>query len=119
MKEEILTNLNDPKQLEKLYRSNKVQFKRDFSSAYPELKGNTLADFWNERLNYDADEISWGTSNDLILVLVASLVAGLIAKLPQFFSINEDFFYPRNIGFVVFPILSTYFAWKNKLSTIK
>ena len=51
MKDEILTHLNDPRQLEKLYRTNKVPFKREFSTLYPELKGNPLADFWNERLN--------------------------------------------------------------------
>lgn len=119
MKEEILTHLNDPGKLEKLYRSNKVRFKREFSSIYPQLKGNTLADFWNERLNYEADEINWGTSKELMFVLIASLLAGFIAKLPDIFAINEDFFYPRNIGFIVFPILSVYFAWKNKLSTSK
>ncbi len=119
MKEEILTHLNDPGKLEKLYRSNKVQFKREFSSIYPQLKGNTLADFWNERLNYEADEINWGTRKELMFVLIASLLAGFIAKLPHIFAINEDFFYPRNIGFIVFPILSVYFAWKNKLSTSK
>ncbi|MDQ3073893.1 MAG: hypothetical protein M3Q97_11590, partial [Bacteroidota bacterium] len=32
---------------------------------------------------------------------------------------NEDFFYPRNIGFIIFPALMAYFAWKNKLSTGK
>jgi hypothetical protein len=116
MKDEILTHQNNPKELEKLYRSNKVQFKREFSSAYPELRGNTLADFWNERLNYEADEINWGTCKELVLVIIASLLAGVIAKLPHIFAINEDFFYPRNIGFIVFPILSIYFAWKNKLA---
>ncbi|MEX2593764.1 MAG: hypothetical protein WD426_13405, partial [Anditalea sp.] len=28
-------------------------------------------------------------------------------------------FYPRNIGFIIFPALMAYFAWKNKLSTGK
>lgn len=116
MKDKILTHLNDPRELEKLYRANKTQFKREFSSVYPELKGNALADFWNERLNYESDEINWGTSRELVLVIIASLLAGVIAKLPQIFAINEDFFYPRNIGFIVFPILSVYFAWKNKLA---
>src|SRR5690606_5286319 len=44
---------------------------------------------------------------------------GLIAKLPVFLSINEDFFFPRNIGFIVLPLITFYFAWKNKLSTGK
>ena len=119
MKDEILTHLNDPRQLEKMYRTNKVPFKREFSTLYPELKGNTLADFWNERLNYESDEINWGTGRELLFVIIASLVAGVIAKLPAFLHIDEEFFYPRNIGFIIFPALTAYFAWKNKLSTGK
>lgn len=119
MKDEILTHLNDPKQLEKMYRTNKASFKRSFSALYPDLKGNPVADFWNERLNYEIDEINWGTGSELLFVIIASLVAGVIAKLPAFLSIDEEFFYPRNIGFIVFPLLTVYFAWKNKLSTIK
>jgi hypothetical protein len=119
MKDEILTHLNEPRQLEKLYRTNKVPFKREFSTLYPELKGNPLADFWNERLNYESDEINWGTGRQLLFVIIASLVAGFIAKLPAFLSISEEFFYPRNIGFIIFPALMAYFAWKNKLATDK
>jgi hypothetical protein len=119
MKDEILTHLNDPRQLEKLYRTNKLQFKREFSILYPDLKGNTLADFWNERLNYVSDELNWGTARELLFVIVASLMAGVIAKLPAILHINEEFFYPRNIGFIIFPALSAYFAWKNKLSFSK
>ena len=119
MKDEILAHLNKPTQLEKLYRANKVSFKREFNTLYPELKGNVVADFWNERLNYESDEINWGSKRELLFVLIAALVAGVIAKLPAFFSISEDFFYPRNIGFIIFPALTAYFAWKNKLSTRK
>ncbi|HKZ67668.1 MAG TPA: hypothetical protein VJ111_14980 [Chitinophagaceae bacterium] len=119
MKEEILAHLNDPRQLEKMYRTNKLPFKREFSTLYPGLKGNTLADCWNERLNYESDEISWDTGRELLFVIIASLVAGVIAKLPAFLPVSEDFFYPRNIGFVIFPALMAYFAWKNKLSTGK
>ncbi|MEO6631007.1 MAG: hypothetical protein ABIN13_04770 [Mucilaginibacter sp.] len=119
MKDEILSNLSNPSQLEKMYRAGNGPFKRAFNMLYPELKGNTLADCWNERLNYDGDEISWGTGRDLLIVITASLVAGLIAKLPAIFHIGEEFFYPRNIGFIVFPLLTGYFAWKNKLSAGK
>lgn len=119
MKDEILAHLNEPGQLEKLYRTNKGPFKRAFSTLYPELRGNTLADFWNERLSYETEEISWGSKKDLIFLILASLLAGLIAKLPHIFNINEEFFYPRNIGFIVFPILSAYFVRKNQLTPDK
>jgi hypothetical protein len=85
---------------------------------YPALKDNNLK-FWYERLNFAREEISWGTRKDLVFVIIASLLAGLIAKLPDLLPINEDFFYPRNIGFIIFPALMAYFAWKNKLSTGK
>jgi hypothetical protein len=117
--DELLSNLNDPGKLEKMYRSDKVSFKRIFRGLYPELKSNSLADFWNERLNYESDEINWGTGRELLLVIIASLAAGLLAKLPAVLPVSEEFFYTRNIGFIVFPLLTFYFGWKNKLSTGK
>ena len=117
MKNEIISHLNDPGQLERLYRANKLSFKQAFSTLYPDLKGNTLADVWNERLNYEPDELNWGTGRELVVVIMAALVAGLVARLPTFFAINQEFFYSRHIGFIVFPMLSAYFAWKNNVST--
>lgn len=116
MKDEIINHLNDPGQLEKLYRSNKVPFKRDFSTIYPDLKGNPMAEFWNERLNFETDEINWGTAKELLFVLMAALIAGFIAKIPAIFQIDPEFFYPRNIGFIFLPLLTAYFAWKNNIS---
>ena len=119
MKDEILLHLNDAGQLEKLYRTNKVHFKREFSTLYPEVKGNALAEFWFERLNYESEEINWGSSREWLFVIIASLIAGLIAKLPGILHLNEELFYSRNVGFIIFPALSAYFAWKNKLATRK
>ncbi|MBD1365568.1 hypothetical protein IDJ77_17265 [Mucilaginibacter sp. ZT4R22] len=116
MKEEILANQHDARQLEKLYRSNKGLFKSEFHQLYPELSGNTLAGFWKERLNYESEDTNWGTSQEILMVVLASLFAGLIAKLPAIFNINEELFYSRNVGFIVFPLLMAYFGWKNKLS---
>jgi hypothetical protein len=76
-----------------------------------------VADFWNERLNYESEDLYWGTTRDISFVIIASILAGIIAKLPAFFKLDEEYFYQRNIGFIVFPILSLYFAWKNKLKT--
>lgn len=119
MRQEIIAHQTDPRVLEQMYRINKAGFKKEFTSVYPELKGNPLADFWNERLNFEKEEISWGSSRELLFVVIASLIAGFIAKIPAIFPIDEEFFYPRNIGFIVFPLLSLYFAWRNKLSTAK
>jgi hypothetical protein len=119
MKDKIIRYINDPKELEHLYRTNKGQFKREFSALYPDFKGFMLADSWHERLNYQTDEINWGTKSELIFVVLACLTAGVVVKIPALLHIEEDFFYPRNLGFTVFPLLAIYFAWKNKLSAGK
>ncbi|MGL6269859.1 MAG: hypothetical protein ACRC2O_18140, partial [Chitinophagaceae bacterium] len=93
MKDEILAHINNPGQLEIMYRTNKVPFKQAFGTIYPELKGNAIADCWNERLNYESNEINWGTGRELLFVIIASLIAGIIAKLPAILHLDKEFFY--------------------------
>ena len=114
-KQDILTYIDNPKELEMLYRNDKLTFKQEFQSVYPELSNNPLANFWNERLNYETEDISWGSKKELAFVIIAAIVAGMIAKLPHFLGVHPDFFYPRNIGFIAFPVLTAYFSWKNSL----
>lgn len=111
--EEILKNLGQPQQLEKLYHGNKTDFKKTFNRIFPDIQESPAAQVWNARLNYETEEISWGTKQDWWFVLAAALLAGLVAKIPDFFSIHPEFFYPRNLSFIVFPFLTAYFAWKH------
>ena len=119
MKEEIITNLDNPRQLEKLYRDNKATFKREFNLIFLDIQESPTAQIWNERLNFENEEISWGTSNELTFVIVASFIAGLIAKIPEFTPIKADFFYPRNMAFIVFPLLTAYFSWRQNIQPKK
>ena len=57
MKEEILSNLENPAQLERLYRADKSTFKRTFKTLYPEMQENMLLTYWNERLSFTGEEI--------------------------------------------------------------
>ncbi|MFI5220308.1 MAG: hypothetical protein ACHQNT_12560 [Bacteroidia bacterium] len=116
---DILTNIDNPRELEKLYRDNKTAFKTEFNLIYPELTDNKLADYWNERLNYESSEISWGSSKELTFVIIAALIAGVIAKFPALFNLNAEVFYQRNAGLIIFPILTTYFIWRKSLSIKK
>ena len=115
MRNEILNHLDDPKQLEKLYQDNKTAFKAEFNLLFPEHNENKLLQYWDERLNYQGSEISWGSKKEFIFVLVLSLIAGCLASIPSFFKIDSEFFYTRNISLIIFSILATYFCWKNRL----
>ena len=119
MKNDIFIHLDNPKELERLYRQNKTQFKQSFLDVYPEIKDKPIALFWKARLEDSKEEIQFGSKKELIFVVIAALIAGLIAKLPSFVSIGEEFFYTRNVGFIVFPTLIAYFSWKNNLGIQK
>ena len=83
MKTEILSNIDNPRQLEKLYRQNKSDFRQQFSMVYPELKESKIADFWNERLNYESEDVYWGTTRDIIFVIIAAIIADSQSVLPS------------------------------------
>jgi hypothetical protein len=74
---------------------------------------------WNERLNFRQDDILWGRRDDLIFLAVATLIGGLIIKIPELTGIKEDYFFPRNLSFVLFPAFAAFFAWKQELSLKK
>lgn len=117
MKEKIIASLQDPMQLELLYRSNNDQFKASFNELYPSLDKTSITDVWNIRLNYQtAEKINWGGRSEWLVVIILCLLASFVAKIPELFHVNEEFFYARNISLIAFPFIMAYFAWKNKPS---
>ncbi len=84
MKNEIIININNPKQLEKLYRDNPSVFVHAFNAAYEEIKSLPAAQTWNERLNYTQEHTNWANKNEIIFIVLATFLGGLIAKLPGF-----------------------------------
>jgi hypothetical protein len=119
MENEIKININNPKQLEKLYRENKSIFTTAFNSVYQVLSDEPAAQAWNERLNYKDASVFWGNKYEIIFIVLAAFVGGLIAKIPSFLGIEYDVYMSKNIGFVVFPILTMYFIWKQQLAMTK
>jgi hypothetical protein len=116
MKDQILSHLGQAEELEKLYRKNKGEFKTAFQALYPEIQGKEQAEFWQARLSYESDSVKWGSTSDWTFILFAAALAWLLAKIPVFTGLDEEFFYPRNLGFLVFPFVGAYFVRKKNLS---
>lgn len=119
MENEIKININNPKQLEKMYRENKAIFITSFNAVFQELRDEPAAQAWNERLNYKDESVFWGSKNEILFIVVAAFIGGLIAKIPSFLGLEYDVYMSKNIGFVVFPILTIYFIWKQQLAVHK
>lgn len=115
MKDQIRSLIDQPSELEKLYRENKTAFTRAFNQIYPEISQSTAAQFWQQRLNYESGDITWPSGKEWIFAILLALTAGFIAKIQAIFGIDEEFYFTRNIGFIVLPALSFYFMIRNKL----
>jgi hypothetical protein len=128
MKDKILSSVNNPAELERLYQTDQEMFESEFNILLPEIKGLPAAEFWSARLNYspESDATAGGISYDevfrrrfnLWFTIIACLIAGFVAKIPQLFSIPPDNFYLNNVSFIVLPLFLAYYLYKNA-STIK
>lgn len=113
----ISENLEQPAELERLYRQNPEKFRRAFPTVFKEHHNLTILKVWQERLSFDRandernePDAKW---NDLLLLIVIALLAGTIARF-LFPSLDEGSINPANIVFSVFPLLSFYFIFKNR-----
>lgn len=113
----ISENLEQPAELERLYRQAPEKFRSAFLEVFKEHPHHTVLKVWHARLNFDipTDEapepdVKW---KDLLLIIVISLLAGTIARF-LFTAIDEGLVQPANIVFSVLPLLSFYFLFKNR-----
>lgn len=119
MKKEILENIDNPNALERLYRADKSAFRDSFNESFDEIQESVIAKVWYERLNFRMSEIKESVSKiDWIFVFGGAFIAAFITKVPAMFpAINEEFFFSRNVAFIIFPTLITYFLVKNSVQT--
>jgi len=112
MKNKIKENIDNPEQLERLYRADMKNFEKSFFEIYPEIADFKMTDFWKARLEFDSNRernVNTKKTNILFLILTC-LITGFLIKLPQLFDIDfEDYlFYEKNAGLIVLFGLSAY-----------
>ncbi|MBN8665021.1 MAG: hypothetical protein J0L83_10615 [Chitinophagales bacterium] len=116
--QEIRANIDQPEKLEQLYRDSPKQFTNAFQTMYPSIAQTSAAAFWQARLQYTKESlITFGQKSEWILVLALSMLAGFAARLPLFWLIGDQQpeWYQQHIGFLVFPFLLAYFAYKQSI----
>jgi hypothetical protein len=118
--ERIKENIDNPAELEKLYRIDRKSFESAFENAWPELENTALAKFWKIRLDADkTPEISEKRPLSDIMILIATcLLTCFLIKIPAIINIRltEFSFYAKNAGIIVFLGLSIYTVWINRIS---
>jgi len=120
METKIVEAMNSPKELETLYRENPDEFFQAFSSVVASHPESTILQVWQERLSYETETekrqavSAWSFKNILILILLIA-IAGTVFKLPDYFkSIDDSWFYSRNLALVFVAPLIAYFVQRTK-----
>lgn len=122
MENNIKDNIDNPEQLEKLYRTDKKNFEKTFFDIYHEIADFKMADFWKARLEFDYQNESKVKvqMTDVYFLIITCLVTGFLVKLPQLFDIKlkDYFYYEKNVGLIILMGLSTYsFLTKSKINS--
>lgn len=109
MKDKIKQNVENPEQLERLFRLDSTKFKNAFYEIYDDLSNFKFSAFWKARLDYENSKVII-TKNDILLLIFSCFIAGFLIKIPQILDFNfEQFlFYERNFGLIAFFGLSVY-----------
>jgi hypothetical protein len=115
MKQLIIESINDPDQLENLYRGDQQTFEQYFS----EIQGDydsPLVRFWKVRLAPDRKEVTtrWQFS-DLFEMLALAIFTAILVLIPAVFTkVDREIFYIRDIALIAFNGLILYSFRLNK-----
>ena len=116
MKSEILQNIDNPKELENLYRSDKLGFKKAFNLIYADHASHPNFQIWDLRLNFGEDGLSFGNRKELWFAFILTLIAGIVANISNLNGIQTELFFTRNTSFIIIPFLSVYFLKKQAVA---
>lgn len=121
----ILANLNNPQNLEALYREDPEAFKAHLLEALETKKESALLQFWNVRLNYEpfVSEITLPVLRQtektipekklFFPMILLAVTGGLLGRILLHGVINNGI-QPINLVFLVFLLLHVFFSIKNQ-----
>lgn len=110
--EQILANLEQPRELERLFRQNPDGFRASLPEAMAAAPGAIVLDVWQARLEEFTPAPAAraaGSDNDLRLALLLALLAGLCTRMILYLTTIQKIA-PVNLLYGVVPFLAVLFA---------
>ena len=95
--------------MEKLYRNNRKQFRAWLDEALNECPESDILKVWSARLYYVEPIADQKKKVPVLIIVVLSLISGVLVKLPNFFPITENWYYPRFVPLIILSALIFYF----------
>lgn len=111
----IFENLDQPHELEKLYRNEPDLFKQALSYAIEQFPDSQVLAVWHARLNFNEigkNEKAMFIQRDLLFIGMLALLAGVISRL-LFHFIEQETIAPMNLVLGFVPFMAAYFVYNN------
>lgn len=107
--------IDQPAALERYYQEDKNKFIQTFHEAYPDLEGHPVAATWKARLDFQKYTFNWGSTPQIKILLILAFIGALFAQIPFLLEIEEDVFFQKNIGYLIFSLPSLYLIFTQKV----
>lgn len=112
----IVKNMDNPHELEKMYRKDPKAFKKAFSQAWDQNPDSQILGAWYERLHFkekvNKEKTSLFQKGFLFMGLLA-ILAGISTRI-IFHFVEQEAIAPINLAFGVIPFIAAYFVYNNK-----
>lgn len=112
MEANIKDNIENPEQLEQLYRSDKKGFQKAFFEIYKDIADSKVSEYWKARLEYGKqnDAKKDDLKNDIFYLIMTCFITGFLIEMPKILDFDPEkyFYYQKNAGLIVLFGLSAY-----------
>ncbi|MBU2560609.1 DUF4153 domain-containing protein [archaeon] len=117
IEKELSENIDNPAELEGLYRKHSEEFESAFDSVFEKNSDSDILKTWNERLHFKPLENEGfeksSRQGEILFVVLLSIVAAFGAGLPEFVDFVKTESYFVNMEFFLFIPPALYFIVKN------
>ncbi|MDR4972356.1 DUF4153 domain-containing protein [Bacillus toyonensis] len=111
----IIENMDNPHELERMYRKDPKAFKKSFSQAWEQNPDSQVLGIWYERLHFKEK----GNTRKPSLIQKGFLFMGMLAILAGlstriiFHFVEQEAIAPINLAFGIIPFIAAYFVYNN------
>lgn len=111
----FIDNMDNPHELERMFRIEPEAFKKSFSYAWEQNPDSQVLAVWFERLHFKETVNTEKASllqKDFLFMGILAFLAGISTRIIMHF-VEQQAISPINLVFGVLPFIATYFVYKN------
>ncbi|WP_256760464.1 DUF4153 domain-containing protein [Cohnella sp. WQ 127256] len=111
----ITENMDNPHELERMFRNEPEVFKKSFSYAWEQNPDSQILAVWQERLHFKQTENTEKSSSlwrNFLFMGILAILAGISTRLLFHFT-EQEVIAPINLVFGILPFMAIYFVYNN------